>query len=102
MTGRASGVGPDARTLPERAPLTDHDTTERLGPDDMATMHTEQLFNAAMLDHQRAVAKVPASEPGVCTNCGEACLPLAVYCDDDCRSDHEQRVRTQQRQGAAR
>ncbi len=82
--------------------LEDRDTTERLGAEDMAALHSEQLFSAAMLDHQRAAAKVAPSEPGVCTNCHEACLPRAIYCDDDCRRDHERRVQTQRRQGACR
>lgn len=101
MTGRILGR-PEALSLPERPPLTDHDATERLGAEDMAALHTEQLFNAALLDHQRAAGKALASVPGVCTNCGGECLPRAVYCDDDCRDDHEQRVQTLRRQGAGR
>ncbi|RZL38730.1 MAG: hypothetical protein EOP35_05165 [Rubrivivax sp.] len=102
MTGRTSASWPDARTLPERAPLTDHDPTERLGAEDMAALHAEQLLNAAMLDHQRAAGAAQASAPGVCTNCGDECLPMAVYCDDDCRGDHEARVQTLRRQGLGR
>lgn len=102
MTGRAFSCWPDAHSLPERPPLTDHDATERLGADDMAVVHTEQLLNAAMLDHQRAAAAVEVSQPGVCTNCSGECLPGAVYCDDDCRRDHEHRLQTMRRQGARR
>ncbi|MFG6413816.1 hypothetical protein ACG02S_07870 [Roseateles sp. DC23W] len=102
MTGRAFVSWPDARSLPERPPLTDDDVTERRGAEDMAVLHAEQLLSAAMLDHQRAAAAAPASLPGVCTNCGDACLPRAVYCDDDCRDDHEARVQTLRRQGAGR
>jgi hypothetical protein len=75
VTRRFSAALPDALSLPERQPLTDHDATERLGAEDMAALHAEQLFNAALLDHQRAAAATQASEPGVCTNCGGACLP---------------------------
>jgi hypothetical protein len=39
--------------------------------------------------------------PGVCTNCGQACLPLAVYCDELCREDHEWRLRAAVRGGRA-
>lgn len=77
------------------------DTSERLGADDMATVHEEQLREAAMLEQQRSAARL-RSTPGVCTNCGAACLPAAVYCDADCREDHEDRVQTLRRQGAAR
>lgn len=77
------------------------DASERLGPDDMATLHEEQLREAAMLDQQRAAARV-RSTPGVCSNCGAVCLPAAVYCDTDCRDDHEARLQTQRRQGVRR
>lgn len=77
------------------------DTSERLGADDMATVHEEQLREAALLDQQRAAARL-RSTPGVCMNCGSACLPAAVYCDADCRADHEARVTTLRRQGVGR
>ena len=102
MTVRLSGVAPDALSLPERPPLTDHDATERLGAEDMAALHAEQLLNAAKLDQRRTAEAARVSVPGVCTNCGGGCLPLAVYCDDDCREDHEDRVQTLRRQGLAR
>lgn len=84
--------------MPERTALDDRDTTERLGADDMATLHEQQFLQAAVLGSQRAAAREPRSVPGVCTNCGEACLPSAVYCDDDCRSDHQHRVTVRARQ----
>lgn len=101
MIGRFSPTTPDAHALPERAPLADHDATERLGTEDMAALHAEQLLNAARLDQRRAAAAMQASRPGVCSNCGDPCLPAAVYCDDDCRGDHELRLRTLRRRGAA-
>ncbi len=39
------------------------------------------------------------STAGVCTNCGERCRLPAVYCDADCRADHERRRRVLARQG---
>ena len=42
-----------------------------------------------LLAQQLQAAATPAAGQGVCANCGGACLPLAVYCDSDCRSDHE-------------
>jgi len=78
--------------LPERVSLGERDTTERLGPDDMATLHEAQALEAAMLRRQREAARAARSTPGVCTNCGAECLPRAVYCDEDCRADHEARA----------
>lgn len=102
MIGRFSPIAPDAHALPDRQPLTDHDATELLRNDDVAALCAEQLLNAAMLDHVRTAGAAPTSRGGVCTNCGEVCLPLAVYCDSDCRDDHEERLQVQRRQGAAR
>lgn len=84
-----------------RARLDARDGTERLSADDQATLHEEQLRDAAMLDHQRAAARV-RSVPGLCSNCGSECLPAAVYCDSDCQQDHERRLQVQRRQGVAR
>ena len=81
-----------------RALLADRDATERLGADDMATLHEVQLREAALLE-QSLRAQTERSTPGVCSNCGAECLPLAVYCDDDCRSDHEHRLRVLRRAG---
>ena len=59
--------------------------------DDKAS-EVEQLFLAQALELQRRrAAAVPESRPGVCANCGEQCLPLAVYCDEECRLDHQRR-----------
>lgn len=70
----------------------DEDTNERLSADDMATRR-EAEFLAAALRVQAAQAAATAHVAGVCGNCREACLPLAVYCDEDCRADHEWRLR---------
>lgn len=76
----------------------DVDPAERLGPDDMATRR-EAEFLAAALRAQSAHAALPGAVPGACSNCGAVCLPQAVYCDADCRADHEQRLRVLGRQG---
>lgn len=68
------------------------DPTEVRTPDDQATLHEAQHLEAAMLEQQRRAKLTPKSSPGVCSNCGAACLPRAVYCDEDCRADHEQRL----------
>ncbi|MDY0748520.1 hypothetical protein SNE35_28730 [Paucibacter sp. R3-3] len=84
---------------PERAPLGGRDTTERLGVDDMATLCEEQSREAALREQQLRAERTPRSRPGVCTNCGEACMPHVVYCDADCRADHQSRENAARRQG---
>lgn len=74
------------------------DPEERLGPDDMATRR-EGEFLAAALRRQALRAAADAAAPGTCSNCGDRCLPQAVYCDADCRADHERRRRVLARQG---
>ena len=72
-----------------RAAIEQRDPCERLSADDQATQREAEFRQHAMLQQQGRVARTPAAVQGVCTNCGEPCLPLAVYCDEDCRADHE-------------
>lgn len=77
------------------------DGTERLSADDQATK-TEEHFLAGALAAQALKAGLQRRSAGVCANCLARCLPLAVFCDEDCRADHEHRQRVRQRQGMAR
>ncbi|MDT8998362.1 hypothetical protein RQP53_03620 [Paucibacter sp. APW11] len=79
--------------------LVDVDPSTRLSPDDLATQREAEFLAAALLEAQAAAARVPAGRPGWCSNCGAACMPLAVYCDTDCRQDHEGRLLTLAKQG---
>lgn len=81
--------------------LQSHDTTERLGPDDMASLREQQHLEAALIG-QAARAERSRGVPGVCSNCSDTCHPCAVYCDEDCRTDHEHRESTLARQGRSR
>lgn len=66
---------------------------ERLGPDDTA-QHVAELFQeAALQEHLLRARRVHKGTPGTCSNCAERCLPTAVYCDPECREDHEARER---------
>ena len=69
------------------------DPTERVVEDDQAAHRAAEFREHALLNQRLAALRLPAARPGVCTNCLERCLPLAVYCDDDCRADHERRIR---------
>ena len=82
--------------------LNDRDTSERLSPDDMATLRDEQFLQAAQIAQAAAAARAPKGVPGVCSNCQAVCLPSAVYCDEDCRADHQHRLTVQQRQRGRR
>ncbi len=86
-------------TAPSVAPEGAH-PDERLGLDDMATRREEE-FREAALRSQALKAAAESAAPGTCANCGDRCLPLAVYCDPDCRADHERRLRVRARQGGS-
>jgi hypothetical protein len=73
---------------------------EHLSPDDWATRREAEFLEAALRARSLA-AKAQASTPGTCANCGATCLPQAVYCDTECRADHEQRRLVMARQGRA-
>lgn len=76
----------------------DIDPSERLGEDDMATRREGEFLAAALRAHSRTAALHKAT-PGTCANCAAVCLPQAVYCDEDCRADHELRRKVLGRQG---
>ena len=71
---------------------------ERLGADDMAKRREEEFRELALAQHELQAAGGQLVQAGVCTNCGERCHPRAVYCDADCRADHEARLQRQARQ----
>lgn len=74
------------------------DRTERMGADDMATRR-EAEFLAAALRRQALVGSAAVYARGVCANCGVVCQPLAVYCDAECKAEHEARLQVLARQG---
>ena len=94
------GVNQSTPTSPADVPGDAPDPHERLSADDLATQREAQFLAQALTVQQQA-AKATRSNPGRCANCGTACLPLAVYCDDECRADHEHRQSILRRQGRA-
>jgi hypothetical protein len=77
------------------------DPHERLSADDLATQREGQFLAAALAAQARQAAG-QRHTPGTCANCAAQCLPLAVFCDEDCRADHEHRLLVQRRQGLRR
>lgn len=71
---------------------------ERLAPEDMAARRAEEFLADALAVQRLRAAGGERWETGVCTNCGERCLPRAVYCDAECRADHERRLTVSARQ----
>lgn len=86
---------------PRRAIADAVDGAERLSADDQATQREGQFLAAALAAQQQLAARL-RHPPGVCANCQAQCLPLAVFCDEDCRADHEHRQLVLQRQGRSR
>jgi hypothetical protein len=81
-------------------PGADDGASERLTGDDLATRREEEFLEVALRDQQRRSAQV-LSQQGTCSNCGEPCMPRAVYCDADCRADHEARLAVRACKGPA-
>ena len=79
----------------------DREPRERLVEDDQAAQRAADFRDRALLNQRLRALRQPLSEPGVCTNCANTCLPLAVYCDESCREDHELRLRAIVRAGKA-
>lgn len=78
------------------------EAADRLSPDDQAARTTEQLQAGALLAQQLRAQGGAYIERGRCCNCGAQCLPSAVYCDAECRADHEARTLAQARQRSPR
>jgi len=77
----------------------DRPELERMSADDQASTIALDLHADALAAHRARVAAASLSA-GTCSNCGAACLPQAVYCDVDCRHDHERVLGAQARAGA--
>lgn len=78
-------------------PLVDVDVHDRPSADDLASQREAEFLQAALRVHSLRAARALRGFPGTCSNCGEACAPAAVYCDAECRNDHEARERLRSR-----
>lgn len=79
----------------------DEDAIRLSSIDDQAT-RAEAMQTAGAVDRVRTAATARSGRPGVCGNCGAQLASLAVYCDEDCRGDHERRQLAASRQRAHR
>lgn len=71
---------------------------ERLSDEDMASRReAEHLADALAVQELRARGG-EVIEAGRCANCDQRCAPAAVYCDAECRADHEARLQCLARQ----
>ena len=78
--------------------LVERDDAERLSADDQATQREAEFLADALLVQKLHTVRRPPAPRGVCCNCEAVCLPMAVYCDEDCKADHEARERASARQ----
>ncbi len=76
------------------------DPTDVASPDDLAARRAEE-FLAVARARQVARAAGPRPQPGVCLWCGQTSLLSTIYCDDECRNDHETSEARRLRQGGA-
>jgi len=77
----------------------ERDDSERLSADDTATLREAEFLQAALAEQQLAASRCAPVERGRCANCAELLPPAWVYCDEDCRADHEDRLAAERRQG---
>lgn len=78
----------------------ERDDLERLSADDMAARTTAQMQADALLAPRLRAERGEFIRRGVCLSCDSQCLPCAVYCDAECRTEHEARLRAHARHGS--
>lgn len=58
---------------------------------DFASERYEAWLDFQIRDRRAQVAKRTCLPVGICYNCEEPVPGDAIYCDDECRDDHEKR-----------
>lgn len=79
----------------------EREEAERLSQDDVAGRTADEFLSDALLAQKLRAAGGDLVKVGTCSNCGAQCHVLAVYCDADCRADHELRLAAMARNGRA-
>lgn len=74
---------------------------DHLTPDELAARAGDEFLAGAVLEQQLRAQRQAPVRRGVCLNCDQSCHPQAVYCDAECRADHEARSAAAQRTGGA-
>lgn len=83
-----------------RVPLLDPlPPDERLSAEDRAARAADEHLADALIAQQVRAAGGVVYRRGTCANCGERCHPSTLYCDPDCRADHEDRLRRMAQRG---
>lgn len=77
------------------------DPTEVCDDADLAGRREAENLAISLIEHEARAAWVRgiAAPRGWCLFCHGRCSPVAVYCDPDCRDDHEAEQRALARQG---
>lgn len=76
-----------------------YDRTEVATVDDQAARRSDEFLAMALLKQQLKAQGGILTQAGVCTWCAEPCKPATVYCDAECRADHEAELTMLARQG---
>ena len=76
------------------------DRTELSTAEDQAARSAAEHLAVALLN--QSCKQGQPTRAGVCTWCGQRCTSTAVYCDADCRADHEAQCDRQRRRGVVR
>lgn len=70
---------------------------------DYGNERAQQMLQAAIEEHQYQLSHaVSAFEIGRCRNCDDKIGDDRSYCDQDCRNDHQDRLRAEKRNGKYR
>jgi hypothetical protein len=94
VSSTTDGDGTGYALLPE-----DLQPDERACESDLASRSEEEFLAIAQRAQRQRAQLAPRHAPGTCVNCDSKCLPRAVYCDEDCRADHEDRLSAERRGG---
>lgn len=81
--------------------LGDRDPTEIQDEHDRASVQEQEFLQISLLEQQCRAQADAAKVRGICGFCQAVCLPLAVYCDADCRDGHELELAAAARRGRA-
>lgn len=75
------------------------DAADRLSPEDQAAARDAQFLDMALAEQRLRAEGGAVYQRGRCANCDAPIDPTRVYCDADCRADHEHRLAVLARQG---